>query len=348
MKKLITLVLTLALCIPMLLTNSVEAKANDGEVIVGNGQTITEGTYDGFVTVKSGGTIAGGTFNGRISVESGGTIAGGTFEELVSNIGTISNGTFKRVDSAGRITGGTFNGYVWNGIDLYNNYGTITSGEFYGTVANHGGIIENGEFYGTVNNGNVDNSSGRRFGGEIRNGLFYGTVNINGDGRIEGGTFNNIVNNTGLDNNIGSNVVIDPTLVPNNGNQGNNTPQPSPNPEGNVVSNNNNQYVVDEPVVIIVPEGQVYVDNVMEQLSMVPTDGKVVIDTKDWYCFNRTLAEKVTNMEDVTVTIKYKYQGKRYEVTIPAGSDVVSLLGETGFVGFRYLDAVFGGREIQE
>ena len=103
-----------------------------------------------------------------------------------------------------------------------------------------------------------------------------------------------------------------------------------------------------EPVVIVVPEGQKYVDDVMEQLATVPTDGKVVIDTKDWYCFNRTLAEKVTSMKDITVTIKYKYQGKRYEVTIPAGSDVVSLLGETGFVGFRYLDLVFGGREITE
>ena len=86
----------------------------------------------------------------------------------------------------------------------------------------------------------------------------------------------------------------------------------------------------------------------MEQLATVPTDGKVVIDTKDWYCFNRTMAEKVTNMKDVAVTIKYIYQGKRYEVTIPAGSDIVSLLGETGFVGFRYLDLVFGGREITE
>ena len=60
------------------------------------------------------------------------------------------------------------------------------------------------------------------------------------------------------------------------------------------------------------------------------------------------MAEKVTSMKDVTVIIKYMYQGKKYEVTIPAGSDVVSLLGETGFVGFRYLDLVFGGREITQ
>ena len=102
------------------------------------------------------------------------------------------------------------------------------------------------------------------------------------------------------------------------------------------------------PVVIEIPAGQKYVKNVLEQLSAVPTDGKVVIDTEDWYCFNRTLAEKIADRKDVAVTITYKYQGKKYEVTIPAGSDIVSLLDENGFVGFRYLDAVFGGREITE
>lgn len=102
------------------------------------------------------------------------------------------------------------------------------------------------------------------------------------------------------------------------------------------------------PVVIEIPAGQKYVENVLEQLSAVPTDGKVVIDTEDWYCFNRTLAEKIADKKDVAVTITYKYQGKKYEVTIPAGSDIVSLLDENGFVGFRYLDAVFGGREITE
>ena len=101
-------------------------------------------------------------------------------------------------------------------------------------------------------------------------------------------------------------------------------------------------------VVIVITAGQKYVENVLEQLSAVPTDGKVVIDTEDWYCFNRTLAEKIVDRKDIAVTINYKYQGKKYEVTIPAGSDVVSLLDENGFVGFRYLDAVFGGREITE
>ena len=132
---------------------------------------------------------------------------------------------------------------------------------------------------------------------------------------------------------------------PNNPNEGGITPPI-------LVDNSVGGYAVNgeevASVVIEIPAGQKYVKNVLEQLSAVPTDGKVVIDTEDWYCFNRTLAEKIADRKDVAVTITYKYQGKKYEVTIPAGSDIVSLLDENGFVGFRYLDAVFGGREITE
>lgn len=101
-------------------------------------------------------------------------------------------------------------------------------------------------------------------------------------------------------------------------------------------------------VVIELTEGQKYVKDVLSQLETVVEDGTVIINTKDWCCFNRTLAEKIANKKDVAVTIQYLYQGKKYEVTIPAGTDIISLLDENGFVGFRYLDSVFGGREITE
>lgn len=45
-------------------------------------------------------------------------------------------------------------------------------------------------------------------------------------------------------------------------------------------------------------------------------------------------------------TIKYRYEGKRYTVTIPAGSDVFSLIDENGYCGFRTLDSQFGGSEL--
>lgn len=146
-----------------------------------------------------------------------------------------------------------------------------------------------------------------------------------------------------------------PTQSSNPGNpgQGGQNPSEQPsnptNPGGNTTTGvSGTNYHSDETVVVIITEGEKYVKNVLAQLEKAPVNGKVIIDTKDWYCFNRTLAEKVTSMKEVDVTVKYGYQGKKYEVTIPAGSNIVSLLNENGFVGFRYLDAVFGGREITE
>lgn len=140
---------------------------------------------------------------------------------------------------------------------------------------------------------------------------------------------------------------------PGDSGQGGQNPSEQPsnptNPGGNTTTDvSGTNYHSDETVVVIITEGEKYVKNVLAQLEKAPVNGKVIIDTKDWYCFNRTLAEKVTSMKEVDVTVKYGYQGKKYEVTIPAGSDIVSLLDENGFVGFRYLDAVFGGRKITE
>ena len=334
----------------MLLTTSIEVKAEDGNTqqavsttweeiflaINGEGNIsingITVGKYMNSVIWIYSNVVVEDFTNEEIhkAVKNEGTIKGGTFYETVENYSNIIEGTFSgTVVNRGEIAGGEFAGYV-------NNHGYIKDGKFNVEIDNRGYII-GGEFHGTVNNEYAN----------IEGGDFYGTVNYVA-GSITGGRFREIIGD--VDNR--DELNIDPNLVPNKGNQDTNNPKPSPTPDKNTSTSNGNSSSKKreevEPVIIVVPEGQVYVDNVMKQLSMVPTDGKVVIDTKDWYCFNRTLAEKVTNMKDVTVTIKYKYQGKRYEVTIPAGSDVVSLLGETGFVGFRYLDAVFGGREIQE
>ena len=158
---------------------------------------------------------------------------------------------------------------------------------------------------------------------------------------------------------LGLRYYPNPTQSSNPGNPGQGGQNPS-NPPTNPPSNPTNpggntttgvsgtNYHSDETSVVIITEGEKYVKNVLAQLEKTPVNGKVIIDTKDWYCFNRTLAEKVTSMKEVDITVKYGYQGKKYEVTIPAGSDIVSLLDENGFVGFRYLDAVFGGRKITE
>lgn len=297
----------------------------NGEVT--NNNTITNGTFNGTVTNGFGRYIYGGTFTNAVT--NYGRIYGGTFTNAVTNDSYIHDGTFEgTVTNMSFIVGGTFTGAVTS-----ENSSHITDGTFTDTVTNEG-IISGGTFTDTVTNEGI-----------ISKGTFNIIVNkVNGHvGSAPDVTYNKLINE-GNGSNPNPNPGDDEGNIPpqNPGNNENNTSNSKDN------TDNENEYVFVEPVIIVVPEGQKYVDDVMEQLATVPTDGKVVIDTKDWYCFNRTLAEKLTSMKDITVTIKYKYQGKRYEVTIPAGSDIVSLLGETGFVGFRYLDLVFGGREITE
>lgn len=292
--------------------------------------TIVSGNFTG--TLINEGRIEGGTFKGTVTNEFGGKINSGTFTNAVTNNGRIYGGTFTNtVTNDSYIHNGTFEGTV-------TNMSFILSGIFDGAVMNKGNISSDGTSDGTFNE-TVTNE------GIISKGRFNIIVNkVNGIvGQAPDVIYNQLINEGNESN-----------PNPNHGDDEGNTPPQNPgNSESNTSNSkdnadNDNEYVFVEPVVIVVSEGQKYVDDVMEQLATVPTNGKVVIDTKDWYCFNRTLAEKVTSMKDVTVTIKYMYQGKKYEVTIPAGSDVVSLLGETGFVGFRYLDLVFGGREITE
>lgn len=75
---------------------------------------------------------------------------------------------------------------------------------------------------------------------------------------------------------------------------------------------------------------------------------EIIIETQRWVSFNRSVFEAMAMRPELSVTVRYRYNGKRYEVTIPAGVEVNDLTDENGFCGFRYLDQVFGGREISD
>ena len=75
-------------------------------------------------------------------------------------------------------------------------------------------------------------------------------------------------------------------------------------------------------------------------------EGEVLIETQRWVSFNQMVFDAISQRPKTAVTINYKYEGKLYTVTIPAGADVDGLCKESVFCGFRYLDQVFEGREI--
>lgn len=74
--------------------------------------------------------------------------------------------------------------------------------------------------------------------------------------------------------------------------------------------------------------------------------GEVVIETERWISFNQSVFDAIALRPEVAVTVRYRYGGSRYEVTIPAGAEMGELTDENGFCGFRHLDQVFGGKEI--
>lgn len=84
----------------------------------------------------------------------------------------------------------------------------------------------------------------------------------------------------------------------------------------------------------------------IEKISLAGTDDAITIETGDWVSFPRLVYEKLQEKnKSAAITINYKYKGIDYTVTIPAGSDLLSLLDENGYCGFRYLDQIFGGSE---
>ncbi|MDD6201747.1 MAG: hypothetical protein PUB13_02210 [Lachnospiraceae bacterium] len=74
---------------------------------------------------------------------------------------------------------------------------------------------------------------------------------------------------------------------------------------------------------------------------------ELTINTSVWFSFNKSVMEALSEKPNLNLTINYTYQHKKYTVTIPAGTDVMALLNEDGYCGFRYLDQQFGGKEIQ-
>ena len=83
-----------------------------------------------------------------------------------------------------------------------------------------------------------------------------------------------------------------------------------------------------------------------QKIKAAKKDATIVITTLNWVSFHKSVFQALQARPDVTLTINYRFEGKYYTVTIPAGADVSGLANKDGFCGFRYLDQVFQGHEI--
>lgn len=72
----------------------------------------------------------------------------------------------------------------------------------------------------------------------------------------------------------------------------------------------------------------------------------VAISTPLFVSFHHSVIEQLQKRTDVSVVLSYKYQGKNYKTTIPAGADLTGLIDRNGFTGFLQLAARFGQEEV--
>ena len=84
-------------------------------------------------------------------------------------------------------------------------------------------------------------------------------------------------------------------------------------------------------------------DEVNGEAAGTPT---AVIKTDYFTCFTQEMLKQLAANPNVNYEIHYRYQGKRYVVVIPAGTDYSQLKDSNGYYGFRYLDSIFGGYEV--
>lgn len=89
-----------------------------------------------------------------------------------------------------------------------------------------------------------------------------------------------------------------------------------------------------------------FLRNAEKSVLNAAQDAVVTVETDRWLCFDRAVMDAIASRPDVTVVVNYRYQHRDYTVTIPAGYDVIGLLDENGFCGFRYLDLILDGKEI--
>lgn len=89
-----------------------------------------------------------------------------------------------------------------------------------------------------------------------------------------------------------------------------------------------------------------FLKDTAQQIIDAEVNATIMVTSELWFSTNHLITDAMAARKDVSLTINYKYEGKYYTVTIPAGTDMAALLGENGWVGFRYVDSVFPGREL--
>ena len=95
----------------------------------------------------------------------------------------------------------------------------------------------------------------------------------------------------------------------------------------------------------VIPASQVYVNELYQNLGKAPKDGEVSFDSGRIYTISDYLIKKLQERADVTTTITFEYQYKKYRMIIPAGVDYTEFLeDDVYFYGYFYFAKEVGAK----
>jgi hypothetical protein len=83
-------------------------------------------------------------------------------------------------------------------------------------------------------------------------------------------------------------------------------------------------------------------EQVQNEIAEIPDGGTYEIVSDSLVTFNRKTIEAFAKRSDVSISIIYTLNGKKYKVVIPAGYNMMDLLDENGYCGCLYLNMLFG------
>lgn len=82
--------------------------------------------------------------------------------------------------------------------------------------------------------------------------------------------------------------------------------------------------------------------NVAKKITNATPSKKLTITTTIYTSFPDYVIQALDQRPDVTLVVKWVYEGQDFTFTILSGTDVMKVLDENGFAGFLYLQNLFG------
>lgn len=90
--------------------------------------------------------------------------------------------------------------------------------------------------------------------------------------------------------------------------------------------------------------------NTVDKIKNAAKETTVTVDTPLFVSFHQMVCDELIARPDVSLVVRYSYNGKKYQMLIPAGSGdkLAKLYGDSKFCGFRNMAGSFTTAEFQK